>query len=64
MSYNHLLVGNLFLNNIFYYFFLAHEESLAEVEVVDKDLTVMIRDMDEYFSDNTVFIILGDHGPR
>jgi hypothetical protein len=37
---------------------------LAEIEIVDKDLLEMINYMDNYYSNNTVFIILEDHGSR
>jgi hypothetical protein len=45
-------------------YLLVMRIQLAEIEIVDKDLLEMINYMDNYYSNNTVFIILEDHGSR
>jgi len=50
MSFNHILAG--------------HEGTLSEIEIVDKHFPEFLKHMDQHFSNNTVTIIFGDHGPR
>ena len=48
----------------FHHFLVAHEPTLSQIEALDDGLTDFISYMNEHYSNNTVVIIYGDHGPR